>query len=250
MIERYVRRDGFFAIFEDIGPPGDGFVLFSNFHFVVLILASLFITTACIYYKKSDAKKRRQSLVSITLVIFVTEVFKQLTFLFIHGQYWPFLLPFHLCGMANFFIIIHTIRPNKTTAELLYSLFLPGAVSALTFSGWADYPIVNYYFIHSKIFHTLQVSFILMQIIGGDLRPNIKHIWRPALFLAITVPFIYHFNINYDTNFFFVNAGLEGSPLEFFITIAGVPWFLIPYALLVMLVWVFMYLPWLFADRR
>ena len=251
--EREIRREGFFAFFEDIGAhyyTGNGFELFTTFHFTVLIIMAVFVTMMCLIYVRLDEGRRRNILKIIALIILATEVMKQLTFLLIHGDYWPFLLPFHLCAMAMFIHLIHAFWPNKTTGEISYALCLPGAITALIFSGWMGYPIINFYFLHSLLFHVLHVAFTLMLICGGDLKPDVKQLWRPVVFLAIVVPLIYAFNVWQGTNFFFVNAGAEASPLEFFIYHLGVPWFLIPFAGMLLIVWFLKYLPWVLAQKR
>lgn len=250
MPDRFIRRDGFFAFFEDIGPPGEGFVLFSPLHLAIMISTVIFVAAACILYKRAGSGARRKTLIALAVSVLVLDIIKHLSFPILHGVYFPFLLPFHLCRMATVVTLIHAFRPNKMTGELLYALFLPGALAAIIFNNWSDYPVLNYYFIHSTYFHTVHLAFAFMIIISGEFRPSIKNLWKPVAFLAIVVPFLYWFNLQFGTNFFFLNAAAEGSPLEFFVYLVGVPWFIIPYAMTVAVVWLLMYIPWHIADRR
>jgi hypothetical integral membrane protein (TIGR02206 family) len=252
MFEIYIRREGFFAFFEDIGPLGSegSFQLFDAFHIASLAAITAVTILSCVFYKKLGQKNRRRVIIAIALTVAAMEAFKQLTFLFLHGQYWPFLAPLHLCDIAIFINIIHAFRPNKTTREILYTLCLPGAIASQLFSTWVDYPIMNYYFINSLIIHTLHIIFVFLLLTSGEMRPGIRQMWRPAVFLAVVTPLIYLYNVRFDTNFFFVNAGSEGSPLEFFVNAVGIPWFLLPYAALVLIVWVLMYLPFLERGRK
>ena len=243
-------REGFFAFLEDIGAPGSGFALFGGTHLAMLALLTVLIAVLCILYRKFGETKRRMMIITVALIIFAMETAKQLTFPFIQRRYWLDQLPLHLCGLSIFMEFIHAFKPNKTTAEMLYCLGLPGAVAALLFANWSMYPLANFYCLQSFFIHALHVAFPLMLLISSEIIPDIKQLWRAAAFIVIIAPVIYLLNIRLGTNFLFINAGSEGSPLEIFIEFAGVPGFLVPYAGLLILVWLLMYLPWIIHKKR
>jgi uncharacterized membrane protein YwaF len=89
-----------------------------------------------------------------------------------------------------------------------------------------------------------------MQLKGGDIRPSLKRIWAPIVFLLVILPPVYWFNTRFDTNFFFINAGSPGSPLEILIELMGDKLFIVGYAGLLAVVWAAMYLPWVFIFRE
>jgi len=89
-----------------------------------------------------------------------------------------------------------------------------------------------------------------MLITSGNLRPNFRGLWRPVLFLVVIIPPIFALNRAIGTNFFFLNAGSEGSPLEILIDIFGNPGFILPYAGIIVVMWVIIYAPWYFASKR
>jgi uncharacterized membrane protein YwaF len=70
------------------------------------------------------------------------------------------------------------------------------------------------------------------------------------VFLAVIVPPIYFLNKWLGTNFFFVNAGSKGSPLDILIDIMGNPGFLAGYALALILLWGIIYLPFIILNSR
>ena len=143
----------------------------------------------------------------------------------------------------------HVTRPNKFTGEILYALGLPGAIAAMIFPNWTMAPITNFYVLQSFVIHAFHIAFVVMLLFTGNIRPSLRGLWRPALFLAIVLPPIYAVNAIAGTNFFFINAGSAGSPLDVLINIFGNPGFLIPYAGILGLVWGFMYLPWVIKTR-
>jgi uncharacterized membrane protein YwaF len=112
------------------------------------------------------------------------------------------------------------------------------------------YPPLNYQCIQSFVIHGFHIAFPAMLIYAGDLKPSIRSIWRPALFLVIIVPPIYFLNKAIGTNFFFVNAGSEGSPLEILIDIMGNPGFLVGFAGLLLVVWFIIYLPFIIVNSN
>ena len=243
-------REGFFAFLEDVGAPGSGFGLFGGTHLLMFVLMSALIFAVCRLYSRLGDKGAKTMTLVAALVILGLEIAKQSTFFIIQRRYWPDQLPLHLCGLGIMIELIHAVRPNKTTGEVLYCLCLPGAIAALLFANWSMYPVLNFYCLQSFFIHALHVAFPLMLLVKRKIVPDVKNLWRAALFLTIVLPPVYFVNLRLGTNFFFINAGSAGSPLEIFIEFAGVPGFLLPYAGLLFLVWFLMYLPWVLAERR
>jgi len=239
-----IVREGFFAFLEDIAPPEAGFSLFGGTHLAALGLTILLAIAMC-YLCKRLSDDRRWLLFRLWVVmILLMEIIQQFTFPFIHGNYWLCHIPLHMCGLLMFIEAAHVTRPNKFTGEVLYALGLPGAVAAMLFPNWTMAPITNFYALQSFVIHAFHIVFVIMLLFTGNIRPSFRGLWRPALFLLIVLPPIYLFNTITGTNFFFLNAGSAGSPLEALIDIFGNPGFLIPYAGILGFVWVLMYLPW------
>ena len=243
-------REGFFAYLEDIAGQGGGFEIFDRTHLLMLGCLSVLIVLLCVIYRLLSVSGRAKMLKVVALTTFTMEAVRQLTFPLLQGHYWIENIPLHLCAIAIFIEMFHAFFPNKTTKEILYCLCLPGAVSALLFPNWTMYTLQNFYCLQSFTIHALHVAFPLMLLTSGEHRPNAKQLWRAVLFLAIILPPIYFLNHKLSTNFFFINAGSEGSPLEIFIEWMGVPGFLIPYACLLAIVWLLMYLPWHIRRKR
>ena len=242
----------FFDYLWDTGTPGSGFTIFGSTHLIVLGILTLIIASMCIFYKKQNNHTQHRIIQIIALVIFLLEIIKQITFPLLHSQYYISEIPLHLCAITIYLEIIYVFFPKTTTTigEILYSLSLPGALTALIFPCWTMYPLNNFYCLHSFFVHTLHIAFILMLIISRHLHPKVTNLWRVVVFLIIIIPPIYLLNIHLKTNFFYVNAGSEGSPLELFINIFGNPGFLLPYIGSVLIVWLLMYLPWLIIDHK
>ena len=240
----------YFQFLEDTGIPGSGFQLYGRGHilFLIGIAAGVFILTV-LYYNATD--RGRLLLLRVTAaVITVSEAIRQVSFFIMLPAYPISQLPLQLCGLSIFIEIIHAIKPNRTTGEILYSLGLPGALAALLFPNWTMDPLWSYQAIQSFVVHGLHIAFVTMPLAASDIRPDVKNLWRPALFLLVIVPPVYFLNIRLNTNFFFVNAGSGGSPLDILIRMMGNPGFLIGYLGILIVVWLVLYLPFFFINKR
>jgi len=240
----------YFQYLTDTAAPGSGFQLYGHVHilFLVGIVIGIILLTF-LYYNATD--QLRLTILRVTAaVIVLSEAVRQASFLILLPAYPISQLPLQLCGLSEFIEIIHCIKPNKTTGEILYSLCLPGAVAALLFPDWTMYPVHSYQLIQSFVVHGLHIAFVIMPLVGSDIRPSAKNLWRPVLFLAVVLPPLYFLNKAWNTNFFFLNAGSQGSPLDLLIRLMGNPGFLIGYAGILAVVWFLMYLPFVFIDKR
>ena len=245
-----IIRTGFFAFLEDINRQGDGFALFGWVHILALLWALLFIVMISLYARNTSKEKSFLVFRIFVVVALVLEIIRQVSFPLVHGYYWLEHLPLHMCGLALFVWAIHAAKPNQTTAAIAYALCLPGAVAAMLFPDWTLYPIMHFYPLQSFVIHAIHIALACILLAGGHIRPKVRDLWRAVLFLCVILPPIFLFNRRFDTNFFFLNAGSEGSPLEILIDIFGNPAFLIPYMGILLLVWGIMYLPWMLTDKK
>jgi len=240
----------YFQYLEETAKPGDGFQMYGPGHIIFLIgiIIALFFMVVT-YYNSTDINRLKKMRLTAAVIV-ILEAIRQVSFIILLPEYPLRQLPLHMCGLSIFIEIIHSIYPNKTTGEILYSLCLPGALAALLFPNWTMYPMLSYQAIQSFAIHSLHIAFVLMPLFASDIRPSVRNLWRPVLFLIIIIPPVYLINKWFDTNFFFLNAGSEGSPLEILIKLMGNPGFIIGYAGLLFIVWVIMYLPFIFIEKK
>jgi hypothetical integral membrane protein (TIGR02206 family) len=232
----------YFLTYQSNLPEGIGFGLFSATHLFVLCLLGVIIALLCVQYKKLSQDKRLLMRSVMVVIMFAMEWGRH-AFLFFSGQYEPALLPLHLCALSIWVEIFDAFKSNKTTRETLYALSLPGALAALLTPDWVNYPIMNIFAWHSFLIHMLLSGYIIMRLVAGEIVPDAKQLWRPSLLLAITVPIILVINAHLGTNFFFLNAAVAGSPLEFLQTTFH-SFYIVSMIGLLVVVWFFMYMPW------
>lgn len=238
----------FFTYFDDL-PADAGFKLVGPAHLLWLGLIAAGCFWAWRAYQRTAATKRPAFQKCMAFFALGLEVLKDLLLLR-DGALTVWALPLHLCGITMLVVIIHSLRPNKTTSELLYSLGLLGVVAALLFPDWTIYPPFNLYSIQSFAMHGVLLAYILMLMTAKELRPNYRQLWRPALFLMVGLGPIYWLNSLWGTNFWFINWASEGSPLVPLQQLFGRPGYIFAAVGLLLVVWFFMYLPYILKDAR
>ena len=190
-----------------------GFQLYSAGHilWILAIAAGCWLMSGI--YKKSDTKRRRKIRRFFAVALALSEIYKD-GVLWITGNFNAEYLPFHLCGLAIFAILIDAFMENQQiTGELIAYAFMPGAVCALLFCNWTEYPFLNFMNLHSFLFHGWIVCYMAMRYRGGEIRPSLKGLWQTAAFVAAAAPVLFLFNRSQGTNFMFLNEASEGSPL-------------------------------------
>lgn len=229
-------------------PEGVGFALWGREHLLWLagILLATVVFTAW-YMGQSEADHQRISRRLAWVIIILTGLC-YLT-LFLIDRLGTYNLPLHLCTMAPFLCLLFAYTQWDWLGQTIYGLCLPGTIAALLFPDWTMYPQFNFMNLHSFVLHGLLVIFPVCQLFGGTIRPRLRSIWKPWVFLAVVVPPVYWFNLRFGTNYYFLNAGSKDSPLAVLYQWFGER-YLIAYALLVLAVMLVLFLPWqLFAER-
>ncbi|MDR1914345.1 MAG: YwaF family protein, partial [Clostridiales bacterium] len=152
---------------EETAAPGSGFTLFGTAHIIWMAAIVLFVLLMCFIYYHLNERPQVNMLRVTAGIIFISELVRQTSFVILIPVYPISQLPLHLCGLSIFIELIHAIKPNRTTGEILYSLVLPGATAGLLFANWTMYPLLSYQSIQSFAAHGLHVSFVIMPLCCG-----------------------------------------------------------------------------------
>ncbi len=252
-----------------------GFSLYSAGHLIWLAALVVLAVLISNYYKNLDGhgsiylrsnavelpgnprvgKERQRRMVKFFAVaLALSEVVKDAIIYFTgfwHAEY----LPFHLCGLAIFVLLADAFLENqKITGQMIAYAFMPGAVSALLFCNWTEYPFLNFMNIHSFVFHGWILFYMVMRYRNGEIRPTYRGLWMTVGILILFVPPLFWFNLNFETNFLFLNEASEGSPLvpiwNLLGTKYGYPGYLAGCVALVLVVFHGLYLLYSLLGRR
>ena len=230
-------------------PPGVGFSLWDGKHLSWLAAAAAVIVLLCLAYRRASRRGRTALRVAMGAAILLCELLKDANLLRF-GVFDLWYLPLHLCGLAVFFSFYHCLRPGKTVGNFLYGTCAPGALFALLFPDWVVYPPFAYHSVVAFVVHSLLVAYPLMQVCGGDLKPDVKELPRCfGILLALAVP-VYVFDRVFHTNYMFLLVPSPGSPLEWFAGFLGIPGYLLGYLPMTAAVWGLLYLPFIRKKKR
>ena len=220
-----------------------GFSLYGSYHIGWLTLTVVAVVFVSKYFKNLHAKRRKGFQRKIAWFIVLFEILKDVH-LIIKDEFSVAYLPLALCGMAIFAIFYHSYTDHVMVGEMLYNLFLPGAIAGLLFCNWTHRPIYEFMSLFSFIFHISLIIYCVMVLYAGIVKPDKKRITGSVVFLTVAGLIIYPLNKMWDTNFMFLNVPSPGSPLVPLENIFGNPGYIFGLACIILLVWGVMYLPW------
>ena len=215
---------------------------FTPAHFAALAVLALVVVAVVLGYRRAGADRRRTIRLVVGIAVIGLEVFRQVAFL-VQGIYTPAILPLHLCAIAEFCVFIDALRPNSWCREYSYALGSWGPICAVAFPDWANQPIINIYSWQSFLIHGLLLAYILMLLVTREFRPSVRNLWKAVVIMAVAVGLAVTANTLWGTNFWFLNTGSPGSPLEPIQNATGA--FYIPVlAVLLAVVLAALYVPW------
>lgn len=229
-------------LISNANAKGPGFGMFSPTHLLTLFVLALLGFFIVRHYLKSSEHQRISLRHKIALTILALEIFKDLALL-ATGQFTLGDFPFQLCGLGIFFVLWDAYKPSKTTEALLYSLTIPGAAMAELTPDWVTNHFVNLFVWQSFLIHCLLISYVLCRLISHEARPDWRDLWRVVLVLVVIVPIVWGLNQAWQTNFFYLETPVPGSPLMPIYDIFG-NFYILGFMLLVLAFWLVMYLPW------
>jgi hypothetical integral membrane protein (TIGR02206 family) len=238
---------GFFYDYKNV-PAGLGIDYFSTPHLAWLGSILLIIIVTAFAYRAMRPKTRVTFKKGFAAFIVGAEILRQVYYIAL-GRYYLEYLPFHLCGLTEMTIFIYAYTNNKIAKESLYALGIIGAVMALTFADWLMLPLFNFQSIHSFLMHGLLIAFIVMLVFSGELKPSVKNLPKVFMIHFVICVALFFFNKAFDTNFFFMNYPSPGSPLVIFEEMFGNPGYVFFTIVLVFVVWIVEYLPWLIFGK-
>lgn len=232
----------------EVVPEGGFWSAYGHVHLIWLGAIALVGFIAIKAFVGATKEKQDKALKGLALWILFQEITKNHLHLYA-GTATVDLLPLHICGISIFFSLWYAFKPGKLNGAYIYGVSLPGALAALTFPDWMDYPLYHFSSINSFSIHGELVIFALMALISGRLKPDIRQVPKMAIIMYILAIPIYFLNKVWGTNFMFINYPSPGSPLVPLYDIFG-DGYVIAAAVLLVVVWYILFLPWYLAERK
>lgn len=230
-------------------PPGAGFALGSRGHIAafILVMGCTLLLLLMSSQLSHGAKARMLRVLSSSML--VLELGKDFI-LGLLGAFSVGYLPLHLCSLSMFACLYYAFHPgSKRAGQILYSVVLPGALSALLFPNWNVFPLFHFQSIHSFLYHGLLLFFGLFPVVSGRVSPGPGAILPSMGFLSALALPVGLLNRCLHTNYMFLRGPSKGSPLEFLTVIPGKYGYLAGLFLLALSVVTLMNLPFWLVGR-
>lgn len=223
-----------------------GFSLYSLPHITILVIVILACIFGAFLYRKVSEKIRNAIGLGTGIILVLMDLVHYAVY-DLMGILGVQSIPLHLCAIALYMCLLHSIFRADWMGQVLYDLCLPGVWCALLFPDWTGFPLLSYPSLHSFITHGLVSLYIIMQLASRRICPRLAAIWKPVLFLCVTVTAAAIANRLLGTNFMFISLPAPGSPLEWLAVLAesSHAFYLILFAVLALIVMTAMYLPFI-----
>lgn len=214
-----------------------GFEHFHWQHFLWLVIFLAFVIVCSVMYRKAGACSlcsetghgvrpegcrapycRKHIKVLFSLVLIADAIFKAIIVGVNHISILNY-MPLQLCYISVILVIIHAFITEETPAHkyignFLYLVGLPAGLSALLFPAWKVLPaFANAMSLHSFSSHIIFVTYIVMLLAGGEIRPELRTIWVSVTALILMSLGVYAFDVSFDMNYMYLLRLSAGSPL-------------------------------------
>lgn len=206
---------------EDLLPADAGFSLLGPQHLGMLAVMGLWSAVVLLWFRRLREAQLICGLRAMASAMLALEVLKDFALAEI-GAFSIGYLPLHLCSIAMFVCLYYGGHPQSDTCgQILYSVCFPGALCALLFPDWTNFPILHFQSLHSFVYHTLLVQFSLAPVAAGRVRPGLRHVWKSMMFLVLTALPVGAADRLLHTNYMFLEKPSPGSPLELLTVLPG-----------------------------
>lgn len=229
-----------------------GFNLYDTGHIIWLAAIAAAAAAAGLIYRKATVRSRTKAKKIFALVLLALEILKD-TVLAVSGANMIDYLPLHLCSFTIFVMLLHSFGHwQQITGQMMAYAMFPGAVAALLFCNWTEYPFLSYMNIHSFVFHGWIVIYFIMLYMGGEIKANYAGLWKTAAIMFIVAIPVYIFNLIFGTNYLFLNEASAGSPLVIVWDLLGsrfgAPGYLVGIVLMVIIIFHLLYVIYKILD--
>ncbi len=217
-------------------------------HLGILFLMVLFLYFMCRLYKNLDEIGREKFLKFFAYLILIQEIVKDIIFYFMGTLNYEH-LPLHLCGASIFIVSYYAFKRTYLSKQMLYALVLPGALAALIFPNWVDFPLLHVSCFNSFTIHLWLVVVPIVSLYTKELVPDFRCLHKCFLFLVCLGVPDYFLNKRWGTDFLFLNEPSKGSPLMIIADIFGMDFYIVGMCVALFIVWALMYLPFYIKEK-
>lgn len=225
---------------------GNPFILFGIWHLVALLVIVL-INFAMLGFRGSSEKTRSIVRWSMAIVLWLDEASWHIWNIY-WGHWTVAQLPLHICSIMIWLTGLMLIFKNFRIYEFAYFIGIGGAMQALLTPDAGIYGFPHYRIFQTMISHGLLITSAIYMTTVEGFRPNWKSLWRVVVGLNIYAVLIYPINLLLHTDFLFING--KPATASLLDALPAWPYYLIYMEVLLVVVFLLLYLPFIIQDWR
>ncbi|AMC92751.1 hypothetical protein AOC36_01735 [Erysipelothrix larvae] len=154
-------------------------------------------------------------------------------------------LPIHLCGFMIFLMPLWWMTRSKFLENFTYYAGTFGALMALLFN-YNHAPWFNIQTFQTFLVHGIIFCIPIFNVLYLGFRPQRKYFRTSVVCLFGLSALVYGINLVLGSNYFFLMAAVDNSPLALIESIVGYPWMLLVAAAGIVFIW---YLMFIFFEK-
>ena len=167
------------------------------------------------------------------------------------GHYDPNeMLPLHLCSLSAIMEFIAVVSRKPLFKEFGYACGIPGAAVTFIMPGMGPYPLFHFYYMVFILDHSILILLPMLWIFGDGFRPDLRRLSRVFMILLAMASVDVVVNRLLGSNFMFINYAPDDTTLKAAADFFGNPGYQFAMGGILMILWVFLYLPWVIAKRK
>jgi hypothetical integral membrane protein (TIGR02206 family) len=226
---------------------GAPFVLFGLWH-IVALLVIVAINFAMLGFRGASERTRKTVRWTMAIVLWLNEASWHIWN--IYWGHWSVqtMLPLHICSIMIWLAGFMLIFKVRSIYEFAYFIGIGGAMQALLTPDAGIYGFPHYRIFQTMISHGILITATIYMTTVEGFRPTWKSFWRVLIGLNIFAALVYPINLLLGSDYLFIN----GKPATASLLDALPPWpyYLIFMEILLVVVFLLLYLPFLIKDSR
>lgn len=239
----------YFWSYQSDLPTGIGTPNFSATHLGWVAASILLIVTVILVYRRQNPLTRIRIQRSLVILIALLDISRWIWAALLGHYSIVEMLPLHLCSLSVWVELAAVFTDRPLLKEFGYALGMPGALASVLTPDWGVYPFVSYQYLQAALGHTLLVMVPTIWIWGDGFRPDYRRLPRLLGILVLFALPIAVIDWKLGSNYLFLCEAPKDTPLEIFENWFGNPGYLVPLVLLILVVWLILYLPWVIRGR-
>lgn len=227
--------------------PNNNFQLFSLEHGLVMLFFAVLGFILIRWALKQSTQRQDQVGIMLSIILILTNIIWIGLQIWVKDFNYKEDLPFHLCNVVGILTIFLALTKKQWIFEVLFFWVMSAVLLAMVTPGIMD-SFPHYHFIKYWLTHAGVVIFMLYATFVYGMRLTIKSVLKSFIAIQIYALSVYMINRLLGSNYFYLNAK---PPIDSLLDAFGDwPQYLIVIELMLLPLFLLIYSPFYFAEKR